>query len=52
MDRLSLITAADAPPPMSRKFAGVTFVPCFLPASQTASSELMTNPAPLPITPT
>lgn len=50
--RLSAMTAAEAPPPMSRKLAGLMLVPCSSPAPETASRELMTSPAPLPITPT
>lgn len=45
------ITAALAPPPMSRKFAGLT-PPCRSPAYATTSSVDMTRPAPLPMMPT
>ena len=45
------ITSALAPPPMSRKLAGVT-PPCFSPAYATTSRVDMTSPAPLPMMPT
>ena len=45
------ITSADAPPPMSRKFAGFT-PPNSSPAYATTSSVDMTRPAPLPMMPT
>ena len=45
------ITAADAPPPMSRKLAGRTPPNCS-PAYATTSSVDMTRPAPLPMMPT
>src|SRR5690606_22718620 len=45
------MTSADAPPPMSRKFAGRT-PPCFSPAWATTSSVDMTRPSPLPMMPT
>ena len=45
------ITSADAPPPMSRKFAGLT-PPNASPAYATTSSVDMTRPAPLPMMPT
>ena len=41
------ITSAEAPPPMSRKFAGLT-PPNSSPAYATTSSVDMTSPAPLP----
>ena len=43
--------AALAPPPMSRKLAGLT-PPCPSPAYATTSSVDMTRPAPLPMMPT
>ena len=45
------ITSALAPPPMSRKFAGVT-PPCSSPAYATTSRVDITRPAPLPMMPT
>ena len=45
------ITSADAPPPMSRKFAG-RMPPNASPARATTSSVDMTSPAPLPMMPT
>ena len=47
----SAITSAEAPPPMSRKFAGFT-PPCFSPAYATTSRVDITRPAPLPMIPT
>ncbi|CAB4628510.1 unannotated protein [freshwater metagenome] len=47
----SAMTCADAPPPISKKFAGLT-PPNFSPAYATTSSVLITRPAPLPIIPT
>src|SRR6202020_1407868 len=49
--RPAAITSADAPPPMSRKLAGLT-PPCFSPAYATTSSVDITRPAPLPMMPT
>ena len=51
ISRPSAITSAEAPPPMSRKFAGLT-PPCSSPAYATTSSVHMTRPAPLPMMPT
>ncbi len=45
------ITSADAPPPISRKFAGLT-PPYASPAYATTSSVDITRPAPLPMIPT
>ena len=52
MSRPSAITWADAPPPMSRKFAGVGLPGNSLPAPATTSRVLITSPAPLPMMPT
>ena len=49
--RPSAITWAFAPPPMSRKLAGLT-PPCASPAYATTSRVDMTRPAPLPMMPT
>jgi hypothetical protein len=46
------ITSAEAPPPMSRKFAGRGAPGRWAPALATTSRVLITSPAPLPITPT
>src|SRR5690606_13055200 len=49
--RPAAMTSAEAPPPMSRKFAGLT-PPCFSPAYATTSRVDITRPAPLPMMPT
>ena len=51
ISRPSAITSADAPPPMSRKFAG-RIPPNGSPARATTSRVDMTSPAPLPMMPT
>ncbi|BAC19261.1 conserved hypothetical protein [Corynebacterium efficiens YS-314] len=45
------ILSEEAPPPISRKFAGAC-PPCLWPASATMSSVDITRPAPLPMIPT
>jgi hypothetical protein len=45
------ITSAEAPPPMSRKLAGLTPPNCS-PAYATTSKVDITRPAPLPMIPT
>ncbi|COX50468.1 Uncharacterised protein [Mycobacterium tuberculosis] len=49
--RPAAITSAEAPPPISRKLAGLT-PPCFSPAYATTSRVDITKPAPLPMIPT
>ena len=51
ISRPSAMTSAEAPPPMSRKFAG-RIPPNASPARATTSSVDMTSPAPLPMMPT
>ena len=46
------ITSALAPPPMSRKFAGLGAPANSSPAYATTSRVLITRPAPLPMMPT
>ena len=51
ISRPSAITSAEAPPPMSRKFAGL-MPPKASPACATTSRVDITRPAPLPMMPT